>query len=257
MVCPGALTTFPSGEPMAGAPARATSRRRTKVIKGIDGGIDVLPLKSAAPGAPKVAPEVVQPKKRVQRTKPMRRKKLKELFLRQIEKTGNIQTSCNATGVGRATHQAWFKDDEKYRADFEASYGVYLDAMEREADRRALRGVLRPIYQNGKLVGHERRFSDVLLMFRLNGERAKKYRQRIEHTGEGGGPIEHAVDLSRLSALELRAMRALRMKLDGLEPPSEDLAALRAVAPLPSDGALAPAGVIDAEVVPSLADMAG
>ena len=52
-----------------------------------------------------------------------------------------------------------------------------------------------------------KKYSDVLLMFLLNGRRPNKYKQRHEHehTGKGGGPIELRTfaDVARVSVIPL------------------------------------------------------
>lgn len=63
------------------------------------------------------------------------------------------------------------------------------DVWEAEAKRRAVDGVDKPIYQGGKLVGHERQFSDTLLMFLLTGSKPEKYKRRNEISGTNGGPV--------------------------------------------------------------------
>ena len=40
------------------------------------------------------------------------------------------------------------------------------------------------------------------------------YTQRYEHTGKDGGPINHALDLSKLSDVELAQLRALKEKME-------------------------------------------
>ena len=51
-----------------------------------------------------------------------------------------------------------------------------LDRMERECDRRAVEGNLRPIYYKGQRVGAVREYSDNLLMFRMKALASNKYR---------------------------------------------------------------------------------
>lgn len=91
----------------------------------------------------------------------------------------------------------------------DAALDAYVDTMEREADRRAIQGVDQPVFQNGREVGVVRKYSDVLLMFRLNGQRPEKYKrwERHEHTGKDGGPIKtQEIDVSKLSTDKLRQL---------------------------------------------------
>lgn len=177
---------------------------------------------------------------------PLQLRARQDRFLSALARSGNVSAASRLSGVDRTSHYSWFEGDEAYRAKFRAAFEVYLDSMETEADRRALKGVLKPVYQNGSLVGYERRYSDTLLMFRLSAERARKYRRVHEVTGPGGGPVE-VLDLSRLSVLELKLLRALRAKLAGLKPAEDEAAALLAL------GAPRPGG----EVVDVSADRVG
>ena len=52
---------------------------------------------------------------------------------------------------------------------------ITVEDMEQEARRRAVYGVLVPIYWQGDVIGTERRYSDALLMFLLKAERPEKY----------------------------------------------------------------------------------
>ena len=56
--------------------------------------------------------------------------------------------------------------------------------MEREAYRRAVKGVEKPVYRGGQLVGTIREYSDSLLMFLLRARRPELYRDhsRVERT---------------------------------------------------------------------------
>lgn len=148
-----------------------------------------------------------------------RRVAKKAAFLAEYRKTGNISSSAEAAQVERGTIYDWERADPEFAAGMATALDTYVDKMEKEADRRAVDGVEEPIYQDGRLVGTKQRYSDTLLMFRLNGLRPEKYvrRQKTELTGAGGGPIEtvaKAEDLSALTLDELRELRRLRAKLD-------------------------------------------
>ena len=48
--------------------------------------------------------------------------------------------------------------------------------------RRAIEGVDKPVFHNGKVVGSIREYSDTLLIFALKGSMPSKYRERIDIT---------------------------------------------------------------------------
>mgnify|MGYP001583741456 CR=1 FL=1 len=169
----------------------------------------------------------------------------KSAYLRAVSRTGNITRAADAARISRITHYDWMAGDPGFEPRFEEAMDKYLDSLEREADRRAVAGVRRAIYYQGKVVGYERVWSDTLLMFRLNAERPKKYKYRSEVSGPGGGPIP-VVDLSRLSEVELLALRAIRAKLEGAQSLTDgDFRGLKALA-----GASEEASILDAGVEP-------
>jgi hypothetical protein len=82
--------------------------------------------------------------------------------------------------------------------------GLYvIDQLEEEARRRAVDGVLKPVFQRGRQVGRIREYSDVLLVTLLKGKRPDTYRERFEHTGKGGHALFPPV--SSMSDDDLRA----------------------------------------------------
>lgn len=125
----------------------------------------------------------------------------KAAFLEHYAHTGNIAAACRLSGIGRRTVYHWIEEDETFKPLFEESKLDASDSLEHEARRRALVGVERPVYQGGKQVGKIREFSDTLLIFLLKGAKPDKYRERFEHTGKDGGPIQTEVIKNAKSSL--------------------------------------------------------
>ncbi len=119
----------------------------------------------------------------------------KPTFLKNLRESGNIGTACAKAKVGRTT----FYDHRKADAAFAAQVGEALedagDVLEAEAWRRAVKGVLKPVF--GSLgrgagsgeVGTIREYSDTLLIFLLKGTKPEKFRETLGVTGPGGGPL--------------------------------------------------------------------
>ena len=59
------------------------------------------------------------------------------------------------------------------------------DVLEREAWRRASEGVKQPVFYQGEVCGHVRKYSDVLLIFLLKGARPDKYREQLATPAAG------------------------------------------------------------------------
>jgi hypothetical protein len=73
----------------------------------------------------------------------------------------------------------------------------YRDMVRIErADRRAVHGWNEPVYQQGKMVGVIRRFSDRLMELQLKATDPRRYAERHEHTGASGGPIAIAQQIT-------------------------------------------------------------
>ncbi len=127
-------------------------------------------------------PEVADPKKRA--------------YLVQLSITGRFDDAASAAGVSMRTGWNWRfgvrggKPDEAFVEAVDVARGFAGDRMEAEVMRRAFDGVEEPVYQGGRMVGTVRKFSDVLAIFALKGAMPEKYRERYEHTGKDGGPIE-------------------------------------------------------------------
>lgn len=80
--------------------------------------------------------------------------------------------------------------DPAFAKRWEAAYDTGTEKLEAEAIRRGTMGVRKPVYQGGKLVGYVQDYSDTLLIFMLKARRPEVYRERFEHSGPGGGPIQ-------------------------------------------------------------------
>lgn len=125
---------------------------------------------------------------------------------------GVVRDACKAAEVGRSTAYDRRAKDPEFRQAWDEIIDATTDTLEREAYRRATLGVEEPIYYKGQEVGKVRRYSDTLLIFLLKGRKPDVYRDRFEHTGAGGGPIGHRLDLSGLSDEELEVLRRIKAK---------------------------------------------
>lgn len=102
----------------------------------------------------------------------------KNVFLAELAICGIVGSACKKAKIGRTTAYKTRDEDEDFAAAWDAALDTAVDAMEAEAWRRGTKGVLKPVYQSGKEVGHVREYSDTLLIFMLKGARPEKYRDR-------------------------------------------------------------------------------
>lgn len=124
----------------------------------------------------------------------------KTIFLKTLAMSGVVTTACYKAKVSRQTAYKTREEDADFATAWDEALDAAADRMEEEADRRAVVGTLKPVFQGGKKVGSIREYSDTLLIFRLKAVRPEKYRERsdVRHSGH--------IDVSRLSDDELRAI---------------------------------------------------
>lgn len=105
----------------------------------------------------------------------------KEAFLAAYVETASTRRAAKASGIERKSHWLWLRDDPAYVAAFERAREMAICTLEDEATERAM-GWEEPIFHEGEQVGTRRKYSDTLLIFRLNGEMPSKYRTRSDVT---------------------------------------------------------------------------
>ena len=110
----------------------------------------------------------------------------RKVFLEALRNTGNVTLAADTAGVHRSTAYYAKEEDQDFAERWEEALALAESGMEQEARRRAMEGVLEPVYYKGEAVGAIRKFSDTLLMFLLKAHNPKKYREnmRVERSGK-------------------------------------------------------------------------
>lgn len=131
-----------------------------------------------------------------------RRRDWKPAFLEALEQTGMVTEACKVAGVGRRTVYDHRQRDEEFALAWADVEEITTERMEREAQRRAVEGTDKPVFQQGVEVGRIREYSDTLLIFMLKARRPDRYREnvKVEHSGA------IKTDLAKLSTDELQAI---------------------------------------------------
>lgn len=106
-------------------------------------------------------------------------------FLAAFRDTGLVTEACEVAKVGRSTVYQERQRNEDFAlawADIELET---TEAMEREAFRRGVEGVEKPMVSAGKLVTTVREYSDTLLIFMLKARKPEMYRDNVhvQHSG--------------------------------------------------------------------------
>jgi hypothetical protein len=107
-------------------------------------------------------------------------------FIEALAKTCNVARAARLAKVGRRTVYDRRAANPEFAAQWDESIKIGGEALEFEARRRAIEGVKEPRYYKGKVCGHVKRYSDLLLIVLLNAHFPEKYRSnhKLEHTGE-------------------------------------------------------------------------
>ncbi len=99
------------------------------------------------------------------------------MFLEGLRVGMSISAAAKRIRVARPTVYYYRDRDVEFASDWEAAIEDGTDRLEDEAFRRALEGVEKPVYYQGKAIGRVRDYSDSLLMFMLRARRGEKFRE--------------------------------------------------------------------------------
>lgn len=100
---------------------------------------------------------------------------------------GSLRKAAKHSGVHKARHFEW-KRKALYVECFEEARRLTLGALEDEAQRRAVDGVVEPVFYRDKLVGHKRRYSDSLLIRLLEANGPARFGPKPELPNQSRGP---------------------------------------------------------------------
>jgi hypothetical protein len=174
----------------------------------------------------------------------------RSVFLTALAACGNVSLAARAACVNRDTAYEHRRRDFDFAARWADAIEEASDALEAEARRRAVDGVNEPVVYQGELMGvwvgtdgkpatkdaegarfiplTLKKYSDVLLIFLLKGNRPDKYRERI---GIGGDQDAPPVKVERAGEV------ALVQRLDALTDAFARAAAREEGGGVPDDGA--------------------
>lgn len=110
----------------------------------------------------------------------------KAQFVKLLRDGATIVLAADEIGVSRTCLYEHRQNDEDFAAAWDVAYEQGTDALEAEAERRALRGVSEPVFHRGEIVGHVQKYSDILLIFLLKARRPDKFRENIDVSNKDG-----------------------------------------------------------------------
>ncbi len=106
-------------------------------------------------------------------------------FLRAYARLGTIRNAARVIGFTRRCLVDALNSRPDFRLAFEDAKQEFIERMEDESIRRAVKGINRGIYYQGVRVAVEKEFSDSLMQFLLKGNAPHKYRERIDQRVTG------------------------------------------------------------------------
>lgn len=109
----------------------------------------------------------------------------RDRFITTLSETCNVSEACRAAAIGRSTAYEWKDADPEFAALWKEAEEIAADRLEREAWRRAVEGVDKPVTFQGQITATYKEYSDRMLEILLKGHRPEKYteRQKVEHAG--------------------------------------------------------------------------
>jgi hypothetical protein len=122
--------------------------------------------------------------------------RMRDLFLEELRRRGNISDACRAAEIPRRqTVYEWRHADPEFAVLWDEALDVAIDAMEREAHRRAFEGTEEPIIgrvgrDRDDIITHVTKYSDSLAQFLLKAHRPEKYREKVDHEHRGSIAVE-------------------------------------------------------------------
>jgi len=105
--------------------------------------------------------------------------RVRKKFLAHLLKSAAVFESARKAGVNPRTVYRWKEQDKAFAAEWELAIEEYIQRLEEKTDRRAVQGIPKGIYYEGKRVAIEQTYSDALLMFRLKRFRPELYRDFV------------------------------------------------------------------------------
>ena len=136
-------------------------------------------------------PGVEKPLK-IGRPRTIRTDRAREIFMSVLRQTCNVSEACRTAGFGRSAAYEWRHSDPVFNAEWLDAEDEAADRLEREAWRRGVEGIDKPISYKGVITASYKEYSDRMLEILLKAHRPEKFVEKIvsEIQGRGGGPVQ-------------------------------------------------------------------
>jgi hypothetical protein len=129
-----------------------------------------------------------------------------QIFIRTLAATGIVGRAATAAGWTSSYAHGLKKSNPEFHEMWINAIDFATDALEEAARRRAVDGVVKPVFQQGRLVGHVTEYSDGLLTTLLKAKRPKEFRENVSIDAEVKGGVLVVPGVSSSSAWERAAL---------------------------------------------------
>ena len=111
----------------------------------------------------------------------------KSAFITMLAELPNITAVSRILGINPSSIYRARTNDEDFDTKVKEAIEQGYDLIEEEARRRAVDGVLEPVYYKGEEIGEIRKYSDHLLLALLKGYKPKKFNPGVKITAGNEG----------------------------------------------------------------------
>ncbi len=130
-------------------------------------------------------------------------------FLRELAKRGIVSHAARKAKISRQTVYDHRRADPEFAAAWDEAIDIAAGILEAEAHRRAVTGVLEPVFYQGAKCGAVRKYSDTLLIFLLKAHAPERFADRssVDLKTSGKVTVEHSLhDIQELLKLDPREL---------------------------------------------------
>ena len=140
-----------------------------------------------------------------------------ERFLEAFAHCCRIGEAAETVGLTRSAVERWQRTDVYgFLKRLEAAEGLYVETLEAEIDRRAFKGVDKPVFYKGKQVATVKEYSELLAMFRLKKLRPEYRDSYIIQVPDN--TAQQVVDLLKAEVMKLRENSEVIVESSDEEP---------------------------------------
>ena len=144
-----------------------------------------------------------------------KKKAAKTVFLNGLAAGKSVHNAADEAGVNFRNFYRWRDEDSEFEDGWKQATSKKLDDLEVEALRRAVKGVEKPVYRGGEIVGHVTDYSDSMLMFLLKAQYPEKYDAKSTSAKAGSSVKDNQTNTQTVEG----ALDALKRKFAAVTQP--------------------------------------